>query len=211
MVVSLRSWVANEEKHLVLVGKNVLSKILSLFNCLQTCCGLGSQHLAVLKTFLLYSLDMVPLPLQDAWAQSGHQQGICFCAEPELQRIAVAYVSSCSTFSEEHHNLSCGLWVAICIFSVVHVSAHLVNVVNFSVSYSDEFPALNLARYRGEDPKLIILTTIPGITGVLLVLILFLMFTSSSYCVRVSNYEIFWYTHNLFIVFYIILMVHMVG
>lgn len=28
---------------------------------------------------------------------------------------------------------------------------------------------------------------------------------------RVSNYEIFWYTHNLFIVFYIILMVHMVG
>lgn len=33
---------------------------------------------------------------------------------------------------------------------VVHVSAHLVNVVNFSVSYSDEFPALNLARYRGE-------------------------------------------------------------
>lgn len=28
---------------------------------------------------------------------------------------------------------------------------------------------------------------------------------------RLSNYEIFWYTHNLFIVFYIILMVHMVG
>lgn len=33
---------------------------------------------------------------------------------------------------------------------VVHVSAHLVNVVNFSVSYSDDFPALNVARYRGE-------------------------------------------------------------
>ncbi|KAM7413192.1 hypothetical protein PAMA_020526 [Pampus argenteus] len=106
-------------------------------------------------------------------------------------------------------HVACG--VAICIFSVVHVSAHLVNVINFSVSYSDDFPALNFARYKGEDPKLIILTTIPGVTGVLLVLILFLMFTSSSYCVRISNYEIFWYTHNLFIVFYIILMVHMVG
>lgn len=35
-------------------------------------------------------------------------------------------------------------------FVVVHVSAHLVNVVNFSVGYSDDFPALNLARYRGE-------------------------------------------------------------
>ncbi|KAF3847829.1 hypothetical protein F7725_020857, partial [Dissostichus mawsoni] len=106
-------------------------------------------------------------------------------------------------------HVACG--VSICIFSVVHVSAHLANVVNFSVSYSEDFPALNLARYRGEDPKLIILTTIPGVTGVLLVLILFLMFTSSSYCVRLSNYEIFWYTHNLFIVFYVILMVHMVG
>ncbi|XP_029028143.1 NADPH oxidase 4 isoform X2 [Betta splendens] len=106
-------------------------------------------------------------------------------------------------------HVACG--VAICILSVVHVSAHLVNVINFSESYSDEFPALNLARYRGEDPKLIILTTIPGVTGVLLVLILFLMFLSSSHCVRVSHYEIFWYTHNLFIVFYVILMVHMVG
>ncbi|KAF0030549.1 hypothetical protein F2P81_017280 [Scophthalmus maximus] len=101
--------------------------------------------------------------------------------------------------------------ISLLLIHIVHVSAHLVNVMNFSVSYSDDFPALNFARYRGEDPKLIILTTIPGVTGVLLVLILFLMFTSSSYCVRVSNYEIFWYTHNLFIVFYVILMVHMVG
>uniref|UniRef100_A0A8P4FZE3 FAD-binding FR-type domain-containing protein n=1 Tax=Dicentrarchus labrax TaxID=13489 RepID=A0A8P4FZE3_DICLA len=105
-------------------------------------------------------------------------------------------------------HVACGF--AICIFSVVHVSAHLVNVINFSVSYSDDFPALNLARYRGE-VRHKYMYIFPGVTGVLLVLILFLMFTSSSYCVRVSNYEIFWYTHNLFIVFYIILMVHMVG
>uniref|UniRef100_A0A8C1TRC0 NADPH oxidase 4 n=1 Tax=Cyprinus carpio TaxID=7962 RepID=A0A8C1TRC0_CYPCA len=51
----------------------------------------------------------------------------------------------------------------------------------------------------------------PGVTGVLLVLVLFLMFTASSYCIRVSSYEIFWYTHNLFIVFYVILMVHVAG
>ncbi|XP_043976232.1 NADPH oxidase 4 isoform X2 [Gambusia affinis] len=106
-------------------------------------------------------------------------------------------------------HVACG--IAVCLFSVVHVSAHMVNVVNFSSRYSDDFPALNLARYRGEDPKWIILTTVPGITGVLLVLILLLMLISSSYCVRTSNYEIFWYTHNLFIIFYIILMMHMVG
>lgn len=33
---------------------------------------------------------------------------------------------------------------------VVHVSAHLANAANFSTSYSEEFPALNVARYRGE-------------------------------------------------------------
>ncbi|KAI3354362.1 hypothetical protein L3Q82_018888, partial [Scortum barcoo] len=150
-----------------------------------------------------------------------HQQGVCVRTEPELQPGSVADVSLPAHLSQrnthgEKETEECGGGKigrdgkkngAI----IVHVSAHLVNVVNFSVSYSDEFPALNLARYRGEDPKLIILTTIPGVTGVLLVLILFLMFTSSSHCVRLSNYEIFWYTHNLFIVFYIILMVHMVG
>uniref|UniRef100_A0A3Q1FGH7 NADPH oxidase 4 n=1 Tax=Acanthochromis polyacanthus TaxID=80966 RepID=A0A3Q1FGH7_9TELE len=96
-------------------------------------------------------------------------------------------------------HVACG--VAICVFSVVHVSAHLVNVVNFSVSYSDDFPALNLARYRGEVRHKHIH-----------------FFSSKShtschflFLFRVSNYEIFWYTHNLFIIFYIILMVHMVG
>lgn len=33
---------------------------------------------------------------------------------------------------------------------VIHVSAHLANAANFSTSYSEEFPALNVARYRGE-------------------------------------------------------------
>ena len=38
-----------------------------------------------------------------------------------------------------------------------------------------------------------------------------IMFVECPLCFRVSNYEIFWYTHNLFIVFYIILIVHVVG
>ncbi|XP_041088537.1 NADPH oxidase 4-like [Polyodon spathula] len=104
---------------------------------------------------------------------------------------------------------ACG--VTICIFSVVHVAAHMVNILNFSARYSEDFPSLNVAHYRGEDPRLIIFTTVPGVTGILMVLILFLMFTASSYSIRVSNYDIFWYTHNLFIVFYILLLLHVAG
>ncbi|XP_074535709.1 NADPH oxidase 4 isoform X2 [Halichoeres trimaculatus] len=208
MVGSIRSWVANEGgKHLVLM------------------LWLGANTWLFLKTFLLYSTGkqyhylykMLGLGLCISRASASVLNLNCSLVLLPMCRSLLTFVRGTHTVSSRKtrrlldksktFHVACG--VAICIFSVVHVSAHLVNVVNFSVSYSDDFPALNLAHYRGEDPKLIILTT--RVTGVLLVLILFLMFTSSSHCVRVSNYEIFWYTHNLFIVFYIILMVHMVG
>uniref|UniRef100_A0AAQ5ZN33 NADPH oxidase 4 n=1 Tax=Amphiprion ocellaris TaxID=80972 RepID=A0AAQ5ZN33_AMPOC len=208
MVVSVRSWVANEGgKHLVLM------------------LWLGGNTWLFMNTFLLYSTGqqyhylykMLGLGLCISRASASVLNLNCSLVLLPMCRSLLTFVRGTHAVSSRKtrrlldksktFHVACG--VAICVFSVVHVSAHLVNVVNFSVSYSDDFPALNLARYRGEDPKMIIL--IPGITGVLLVLILFLMFTSSSYCIRVSNYEIFWYTHNLFIIFYIILMVHMVG
>ncbi|XP_063160811.1 NADPH oxidase 4 [Candoia aspera] len=103
-------------------------------------------------------------------------------------------------------HVTCGL--TICIFSVIHVAAHLVNALNFSVNYSEEFLALNAASYRGEDPRKLLFATVPGLTGVLMVLVLFLMSTASTYAIRVSDYDIFWYTHNLFFVFYLLLILH---
>ncbi|RXN24249.1 NADPH oxidase 4 [Labeo rohita] len=70
---------------------------------------------------------------------------------------------------------------------------------------------LTFLRGSQRDPRILIISTVAGVTGVLLVLVLFLMFTASSSCIRVSSYEIFWYTHNLFIVFYVVLMVHAAG
>ncbi|KAK3821527.1 MAG: FAD-binding domain-containing protein [Benniella sp.] len=48
----------------------------------------------------------------------------------------------------------------------------------------------------------------PGATGHALVLILFLMVTSSVECVRRKGFEALWFTHHLFILFFIILMFH---
>ncbi|XP_076002294.1 NADPH oxidase 4 [Genypterus blacodes] len=210
MVVSVRSWVANEGgKHFVLM------------------LWVGANTWLFMKTFLIYYTGpqyhyvykMLGLGLCISRASAAVLNMNCSVVLLPMCRSLITFVRGTHMVSSRKtrrlldksktFHVTCG--VAIFIFSVMHVSAHLVNVMNFSVNYSDDFPALNLARYKGEDPRLIILTTIPGLTGVLLVLILFLMFTSSSYCVRVSNYEIFWYTHNLFIVFYIILMMHMVG
>ncbi|XP_019741464.1 NADPH oxidase 4 isoform X2 [Hippocampus comes] len=210
MVVSARSWLANEGgKHFVLMM------------------WLGANTWLFVKTFLMYCsgqqyhylYKMLGLGLCISRASASVLNLNCSLVLLPMCRTLLTFVRGTHTVSSRKtrrlldrsktFHVACG--VAICIFSVVHVSAHLVNVMNFSSSYSEDFPALNFARYKGEDPKRIILTTVPGLTGVLLVVILFLMFTSSSYCVRIYNYEIFWYTHNLFIIFYIILMVHMVG
>ncbi|XP_061683977.1 NADPH oxidase 4 isoform X2 [Syngnathoides biaculeatus] len=210
MVVSARSWLANEGgKHLVLM------------------LWLGTNSWLFVKTFLMYSgglqyhylYKMLGLGLCISRASASVLNLNCSLVLLPMCRSLLTFVRGTHAVSSRKtrrlldksktFHVACG--VAICIFSVVHVSAHLVNVVNFSRGYSEDFPALNLARYKGEDPEVIILTTVPGVTGVLLVLILFLMFTSSSHCVRIHNYEIFWYTHNLFIIFYVILMVHMVG
>ncbi|XP_016777247.2 NADPH oxidase 4 isoform X2 [Pan troglodytes] len=130
-------------------------------------------------------------------------------------------------------HITCG--VTICIFSGVHVAAHLVNALNFSVNYNEDFVELNAARYRDEDPRKLLFTTaisecsqaqhlgniasasqaagitVPGLTGVCMVVVLFLMITASTYAIRVSNYDIFWYTHNLFFVFYMLLTLHVSG
>ncbi|XP_010178856.1 PREDICTED: NADPH oxidase 4, partial [Mesitornis unicolor] len=106
-------------------------------------------------------------------------------------------------------HVTCG--VMICIFSVLHVAAHLVNALNFSENYNEDFLSINAANYRGEDPRKLLFATVPGLTGVIMVLVLFLMCTASTYAIRVSNYDIFWYTHNLFFVFYMLLMLHVSG
>lgn len=39
-------------------------------------------------------------------------------------------------------------------FSVLHVAAHLVNALNFSENYNEDFLSLNAANYRGEVSQL---------------------------------------------------------
>ncbi|KAB0357336.1 hypothetical protein FD754_001492, partial [Muntiacus muntjak] len=79
-------------------------------------------------------------------------------------------------------HITCGM--TICIFSGVHVAAHLVNALNFSANYREDFVELNAARYREEDPRKLLFTTVPGLTGVCMVLVLFLMITASTYAIR---------------------------
>ncbi|XP_057207064.1 NADPH oxidase 4 [Triplophysa rosa] len=210
MTLALKSWMANEgPKHFIMmvwVGVNVflfwrtfmLYYSGAQYYYLHKMLGLGLCISRASASVLNLNCSLVLLPM-------------CRSVLTLLrasQRVTSRQVRRLLDKSKMFH-MTCG--ITICVFSVIHVSAHLMNMVNFSVRYSEDFPELNVAQYKGQDPRILILSTVPGVTGVLLVIVLCLMFTASSYSIRFSSYEIFWYTHNLFIVFYLILMLHVVG
>uniref|UniRef100_A0A8C9FJA6 NADPH oxidase 3 n=1 Tax=Pavo cristatus TaxID=9049 RepID=A0A8C9FJA6_PAVCR len=56
-----------------------------------------------------------------------------------------------------------------------------------------------------------VLTTIAGVTGVMITVAFVLIVTSSTELIRRSCYEVFWYTHHLFVVFFIGLIIHGTG
>ncbi|XP_063314064.1 cytochrome b-245 heavy chain [Pelobates fuscus] len=54
-------------------------------------------------------------------------------------------------------------------------------------------------------------TFLAGLTGVVITLALILIITSSTKTIRRSYFEVFWYTHHLFVVFFIGLVIHGAG
>ncbi|XP_032023023.1 NADPH oxidase 4 isoform X4 [Hylobates moloch] len=210
MAVSWRSWLANEGvKHLCLfiwLSMNVLLfwKTFLLYNqgpeyhYLHQMLGLGLCLSRASASVLNLNCSLILLPM--CRTLLAYLRGSQKVPSRRTRRL----LDKSRTF-----HITCG--VTICIFSGVHVAAHLVNALNFSVNYSEDFVELNAARYRDEDPRKLLFTTVPGLTGVCMVVVLFLMITASTYAIRVSNYDIFWYTHNLFFVFYMLLTLHVSG
>ncbi|XP_008017790.1 NADPH oxidase 2 [Chlorocebus sabaeus] len=115
----------------------------------------------------------------------------------------------------------------IALHSAIHTIAHLFNVewcVNARVGNSDPYSVklselgdrqnesyLNFARDRIKNPEgglYLAVTRVAGITGVVITLCLILIITSSTKTIRRSYFEVFWYTHHLFVIFFIGLAIH---
>ncbi|MGH0178268.1 UNVERIFIED_CONTAM: hypothetical protein FKN15_013764 [Acipenser sinensis] len=111
--------------------------------------------------------------------------------------------------------------------SAVHTIAHLLNLEwlnnsrqgdydNLSTELSEigdhiNETFLNPIRSPSTTPSYVAFTTIAGITGVIITLSLILIITSSMEVIRRSYYEVFWYTHHLFIIFFAGLVFHGAG
>ncbi|XP_074661481.1 NADPH oxidase 2-like [Tubulanus polymorphus] len=114
----------------------------------------------------------------------------------------------------------------ICVNTAIHAGAHFFNVENFTMVYqltsndTELLSALtslptsingtwvNPVRTPNTDPTLEAVKLLPGVTGVLATLALIIMVSSSTLLIRHSYFEIFWYTHHLFVIFYIAIIVH---
>uniref|UniRef100_A0A8C4WQH5 NADPH oxidase 1 n=1 Tax=Gopherus evgoodei TaxID=1825980 RepID=A0A8C4WQH5_9SAUR len=113
---------------------------------------------------------------------------------------------------------------AIALFTAVHIIAHLCNFewYNDSQQAADGSLSSILSNLHQDEESnkwlnpihtnstvtYVTFTTIPGLTGVIITLALILMVTSSMEFIRRSYFEVFWYTHHLFIIYFAGLVIH---
>lgn len=128
------------------------------------------------------------------------------------------------------HNLTFHKLVAymICIFTAIHIIAHLFNFERYSRSQQAMDGSLasvlsSLFHPEKEDswlnpiqsPNMTVMyaafTSIAGLTGVVATVALVLMVTSAVEFIRRNYFELFWYTHHLFIIYIICLGIHGLG
>lgn len=120
--------------------------------------------------------------------------------------IRVMRQSSLNRWIPFDDNIYFHRWTAYSMlaFTFIHVNGHVFNF------YAIE----DVARIQAVLPFKawqLHYTTYAGITGHVMLLACFLIYTSAKRQVKAKNFELFWYTHHLFIVFYIALFLHSFG
>ena len=89
---------------------------------------------------------------------------------------------------------------SLLFWTIVHTSSHYVNFFNVERN-----------QIRPEAAVQIHYTQAGGITGHVMLLCMLLMYTTAHSKIRQQSYETFWYTHHLFIPFFLAMYTHATG
>ncbi|XP_009074436.1 PREDICTED: dual oxidase 2-like [Acanthisitta chloris] len=107
-------------------------------------------------------------------------------------------------------------WIAMAalIFSVLHTAGHVVNVYIFSVTPLSVLSCLFSSVFTNDGSQLPqkyywwFFQTIPGMTGVLLLVILAVMYVFATHHFRRVSFKGFWITHHLYVLLYVLVIIH---
>ncbi|KAJ1660702.1 hypothetical protein IWQ61_000410 [Dispira simplex] len=114
-----------------------------------------------------------------------------------LSYLRSTFISQYITIDKNIHAHKVVAWT-IAFMTVLHVSGHVFNMSGLAAA-SPKGTATFASLW---------FLTPAGITGNLMVLILIAMFGTAVAKVRRMNFELFYYTHHLFIGFYILMLIH---
>ncbi|GAM87406.1 hypothetical protein ANO11243_054300 [Dothideomycetidae sp. 11243] len=89
---------------------------------------------------------------------------------------------------------------SLLFWTIVHVSSHYVNFFNVERYQLRKVAAVQIHYHMPA-----------GITGHIMLLCMFLIFTTSHQKIRQQSFETFWYTHHLFIIMFLALFNHATG
>ncbi|XP_065166773.1 dual oxidase 2-like [Atheta coriaria] len=100
-------------------------------------------------------------------------------------------------------------------FTLLHIIGHSLNFYHISTQTADDLTCLfrNFFHATHEFPKFHYWCwgTITGVTGILLTLILAIMMIFAQTWLRRRLYNYFWYTHSLYPIYYILMVLHGTG
>ncbi|XP_066132664.1 dual oxidase 2 isoform X1 [Saccopteryx bilineata] len=107
-------------------------------------------------------------------------------------------------------------WIAMAavVLAILHSAGHVVNVYIFSVSPLSLLACIFPNVFVNDGSQLPqkfywwFFQTVPGLTGVLLLLVLAIMYVFASHHFRRRSFRGFWLTHHLYILLYILLIIH---
>ena len=101
-------------------------------------------------------------------------------------------------------NLYLHRWTAYAMlfFTLLHVNAHYFNffIVQFQLTQAGLGTAADI-HYKSW----------AGSTGHIMLLVMFIMYTAANQNVKTKKFELFWYSHHLFVVFYLCMFFHAFG
>lgn len=118
---------------------------------------------------------------------------------------------------------------AICFWTAIHFVGHTFNLERFIYAQAlpdepndlqhelSELPVtpngswVNPVRNNDTNPLYELVILLPGWSGAIATVCLVVMFAASTEFIRRNYYEIFWYIHHLFIIFFITVIVHGFG